>query len=209
MNVDKKNHPTGQSGKRHSLKIVLFLIPLIFICLVVFSTLGLRGIGAMLIVADPLREAEVAVALTGDLGDRVSAAVDLYKNGYVNALYITFTDAGTRNALVSKAIAQGFPSELIFVTEMTVYSTYDEAKAVKQLATDQGVESLIIITDPFHTLRTRLIFRNELRDSGLNIQVRPVSDHWYRSNTWWRTSEGIQLTLQEYLKIGFYLLGIK
>lgn len=175
---------------------------------ILFATLGIRAIGAVLIIADPLKEADAAVALTGDAGDRVSAAVALYKSGYVDTLYITFTDEVTRDSLVSAATSQGFPFDSIQVTKMMVSNTADEARAVRQLAESNNSDSLIVITDPFHTLRTRLIFRQALRDSGIDLQVRPVGGHWYRSNTWWKSNEGIRYTLEEYAKIFLFAFGV-
>ncbi len=184
-------------------------IPFLFLFFLALTPLTIRGIGAILIIADPLKPADAAVALTGDQGDRIGAAVELYKNGYIDALYITFTDEQTRSALVNTATNAGFPLQLIFVTEMQVSDTLDEAKAIENLAANRGNKSLIVITDPYHTLRTRLIFQRELKGTGIDLQVRGVAGHWYRSNTWWKTSEGIRYTLEEYLKIFLFLFRIK
>jgi uncharacterized SAM-binding protein YcdF (DUF218 family) len=146
--------------------------------------------------------------LTGDQGDRVSEAARLYKNDYVDYLYITFTDPFTRDMLIRQAVEDGIPSVQIEVTSMTVSNTVEEAYAIKDLSQKNNVDSLIIITDPYHTLRTRIIFRREFRGSSISIQVRPVVGHWYRSDTWWKTFDGIQLTLEEYLKIFLYYFGI-
>lgn len=177
------------------------------VCLV--GLLGPRAIGAILIIADPLKDADAAVALTGDQGDRITAAVDLYKSGYVDLLYITFTDPATRDMLITTAVSQGFPPQNIFVTEMQVSNTVDEARAVRELALSKNVDSIIVITDPYHTLRTRVIFRNELRGSGIQIQIRPIAGHWFRSNTWYTSREGIRLAVEEYLKIMLYYLGVR
>jgi len=196
----------GKKPVKHG-KIFTWVIILIILALLL-GTLGLRAIGAVLIIADPLHEADAAVALTGDEGDRVSAAIELYKSGYVDAIFITFTDPVTRDTLVNAAQWGGFPSQNIHVTEMTVSNTVDEARAVRQLAQNENIDSLIIITDPYHTLRTRVIFRRELKGSNIALQVRPVSGHWYRSNTWWKSEEGIRYTFSEYVKIILYFFGV-
>lgn len=175
--------------------------------LVITTPLILRGIGAVLIYADPLEKADTAVALSGDTGDRVSESAWLYDHHYVDGLFITYTDEQARNALVNAAVKEGIPTDRIYVTQATVSNTVEEARAVRALATERAQDSLIIITDPFHTLRTRIIFRKELQGSGITVQVRPVVGHWYRSNTWWKTSEGVRYTTQEYLKILLYFFG--
>ncbi|HPD62734.1 MAG TPA: YdcF family protein, partial [Anaerolineaceae bacterium] len=159
------------------------------------------------IYADPLKEADSVVALSGDTGDRVAEAARLYQKQYASYLFITYTDEPARDALIRAAVIEGIPADRVIVTEMQVSNTVDEARAIKALAKERAQDSLIIITDPFHTLRTRIIFRNVFRGSGIDVQVRPVGGHWYRSTTWWRTAEGRRYTLEEYLKILLYFFG--
>lgn len=202
----------SENNRRKGTRKILIWTLLIFLFCITMPlaiNLGLRGIGAILIVADPLKEADAAVALSGDEGDRVSETVRLYKSGYVNALIITFTEEAARDSLVRSAVGEGFPGDGIFITEVAVLSTVDEARAVRDLAANHGLDSLIIITDPFHTLRTRVIFRNELQNTHIDIQVRPVRGHWYRSSTWWQTEEGRRYTYEEYLKVFLYLVGVR
>ncbi len=195
------------SKKRNSTCSCGLILLVLLVLLILSAPLILRGIGAFLIYADPLEDADSAVALSGDTGDRVSEAAWLYENQFVDYLFITYTDEPARDALLWAAQLEGFPGERVIVTEMQVANTVDEARAIRALAEERAQDSLIIITDPFHTLRTRIIFRNELLGSGISIQVRPVVGHWYRSTTWWRTPEGRRLTLEEYLKILLYFFG--
>jgi len=181
---------------------------ILLVVVVLTSPLILRGIGALLIYADPLKEADSVVALSGDTGDRVAEAARLYQKQYASYLFITYTDEPARDALIRAAVIEGgIPADRVIVTEMQVSNTVDEARAIKALAKERAQDSLIIITDPFHTLRTRIIFRNVFRGSGIDVQVRPVGGHWYRSTTWWRTAEGRRYTLEEYLKILLYFFG--
>lgn len=195
------------SRKNNSICSCGLILLILLVLLILSAPLILRGIGAFLIYADPLEDADSAVALSGDTGDRVSEAAWLYENQFVDYLFITYTDEPARDALLWAAQLEGFPAERVIVTEMQVANTVDEARAIRALAEERAQDSLIIITDPFHTLRTRIIFRNELLGSGISIQVRPVVGHWYRSTTWWRTPEGRRLTLEEYVKILLYFFG--
>ena len=183
------------------------MIPVLVLLFVLILPLFLRGIGALLIFADPLEKADMAVALSGDTGDRVSEAALLMRNNYVDGIIITYTDEKARDALISEAVKKEISAGRIYVTYATVSNTVDEARAVRELAAERAQESLIVITDPFHTLRTRIIFRDIFEGSGIKIQVRPVADHWYRSDSWWKTREGVNLTIQEYLKIVLYFFG--
>lgn len=185
----------------------LWLILLALAFLVVLSPLVLRGIGRLLTSADTLENADMAVALSGDTGDRVSEAALLMRDSYVDGIIITYTNEEARDALFNEAVKKEISGGKIYTTYATVSNTVDEAKAVRDLTDERTWDSLIVITDPFHALRTRIIFRDIFQDTGVKIQVRTVADHWYQANTWWKTTEGVNLTIQEYLKIFLYYFG--
>jgi len=168
--------------------------------------LGLVSIGAVLIVADPITQVDAVVALSGGDGDRLALAIDMHKRGLAPSLVITDTTRGANRLLKNEAEAGGFPEDEIYVTDMQVGSTVDEARAVRSFAQDQGWDSLMIVTDPFHSFRTRFIFRRELRNSDIDIYIRPVVGHWFRSSTWFFRSEGWRFAFLEILKFFSYLL---
>jgi uncharacterized SAM-binding protein YcdF (DUF218 family) len=67
---------------------------------------------------------------------------------------------------------------------------------------------VIVVTDPFHTQRTRMIFREVFDGSGRSVRVHPVPGHWYRSGTWFLSVAGWGNTLREYAKMTGYMLGL-
>ncbi len=162
------------------------------------------AVGGLLIVADPLEKADYAVALSGDTGERILTAADLYHNGYVKGLILTNLDNASRGRMIQEAIAAGIPENRILWTRRIESSTRNEAVALRELTEQKQIKSLIIVTDPFHTFRTRLIFTSVFKGSGVDLSVRPVVGHWYRSWNWFLSAKGIQTTLFEYGKlIGF------
>ncbi len=163
------------------------------------------AVGSILIVADPIEEVDAVVILSGDRGDRLGMAADMLERGFVHSLVITNTNEETNWQLTREAITLGFNPENIFITDKEVDSTVDEARAVRQFAQSRGWSSLMVVTDPFHSLRTRIIFRQELRGSGVEISVRPVVGHWFRSNTWFRYQDGWRFVFLEMGKLFNYL----
>lgn len=166
---------------------------------------ALIALGAILIVADPIVEVDAVVILSGDRGDRLSMAADMLERELVDSLVITNTNPASNQQLVNEAVRLGFNPSNIYITELEVDSTVDEARAVLKLARSQGWSSLKVVTDPFHSLRTRIIFNRELRGSGVSISVRPVVGHWFRSSTWFRYQEGWQFVFLELGKLFNYL----
>jgi len=176
----------------------LILLPFLIYLLLV-------AIGGGLIVSDPIERVDAVVVLSGGEGDRMGLAIEMYAEGFAPNLVITDTTSGVNNRLVGEAVAGGIDRERIFVTDLQVDSTYDEALAVRDLALIRNWDQLMVVTDPYHTFRARLIFRRELRGSGINILVRPVSGHWFRSQTWFTQAEGWQFVLLEFGKLINYL----
>lgn len=178
----------------------------------VLGYLLLRALGAFLITGDQLKKADVVVALGGGSGQRVTEAVRLVKAGYASLLLITEPgELVTGEGLASQhyrteAIDSGLSPYAIQITEGVQHTTHDEAEAVLAYLRNHDMQTAIVVTDPFHTQRTRFIFRDVFRGSGKTVRVQSAPGHWYRSDTWFLHPEGWQLTLQEYAKlVGFWL----
>jgi uncharacterized SAM-binding protein YcdF (DUF218 family) len=176
--------------------------------------LGLRGAGAFLITGDPLERGEAVVVLGGGGEERVAEAVRLVQERY--GLWLIVTEPGEvvegqgpgSQVFRRVAILQGISPDVILITEKTAQNTLQEAEAVLETMQKHQLKSIIVVTDPFHTQRTRMIFRSVFAGSGLTVRVHPVANHWYRSTTWFLSQAGWENTLREYIKILGFLTGI-
>jgi uncharacterized SAM-binding protein YcdF (DUF218 family) len=185
-----------------------------FIFLVILGLFGLEllltALGAALIIADPLQKTDAIVVLSGGGLSRLEEAAKLFEEK--NSEWVILTETGkssTEFGLYSEldrieAIRLGIPPNQIIITEQHVEDTGDEARVVRKLAQSRGFHSLTVVTDPFHSLRTRLIFREGFKDSDIKVYVRPVRDHWYRSTNWWLSRQGWEATLSEYVRLFYY-----
>jgi len=180
----------------------MIVIPIV--CL--FTYFALVGIGAVLIVADPIQEVDAVVVLSGDDGDRLALAIEMHKQGWASNLVITNVEDNINQRLAAEAQAGGFVKDEIYITKLKVESTVDEAIAVRKLSKQKGWTSLMVITDPYHSFRARFIFRRELRESGITIAVRPIAGHWFRSPSWFLYVEGWQFVFLEIIKLIFFFL---
>lgn len=172
----------------------------------------LRGVGAFLITGDWLKKSDVVVALGGGEEYRVEEAVRLINEGY--GLWLLLTEPGEvkpgqgmgSGFFRSAAMENGLSPHAILVTDGIQRNTSDEARAVLAMMQKHHFQSVIVVTDPYHTMRTRLIFRSVFKNSGLTVRVHPVPDHWYRSGTWFFYPLGWEQTIRESVKVaGFYL----
>jgi uncharacterized SAM-binding protein YcdF (DUF218 family) len=196
---------------------MLLFFSIITLLAVILHAHWLALIGRILIVTAPLQFADAIVPLGGEAAqERLIHAAKLFKEGYAQSFIIVNEDIklpGIRtgyNELVKReAIWQGVSSESIVFAPGIVTSTVDEALSVRELAQREGFRSLIVVTSPFHTRRTRRIFRDTFRETGITITVQPVVGHWYKADSWWKSQEGLQTTWTEYLKFLLYLGGYR
>jgi len=187
------------------------LVLLVVACLLY---LFLRGLGAFLITGDRLEPSDVVVPLGGGGDHRVKEAVRLMQERY--ALWMIITEPGELEpgeGLGSQyfritAIESGLSPHAILISEDIAKSTYDEARSVRKLMERHQYKSVIIVNDPFHTQRTRMIFRDVFRDSSITVRVHPVPNHPYRSGSWFFSLEGWGHTIREYVKMVGYLTGL-
>lgn len=188
---------------------------LLLVALLALATpLWLPAIGLALVVSDPLAPADAVAPLAGGT-DRARYAIALQRSGA--APWLVASDIrllGPLGRLGSEqtrtiAAAAGLLPWHIYETDRVVRSTYQELLAIRALAERQGWRSLIIVTSPEHTRRTRIMANEAFRASGISVRVRPVEGHGYDPARWWRDERERTLTLTEYPKLLAFLLGYR
>lgn len=183
------------------------------IALPVITILFLTMLGGILVVADPLQKADAIVVLSGGDEHRIDEAIRLYQEEYADTIILTETGAFLEefNAEYSKErrlvlLNAGIPGGAIMITPRNAASTRDEAKDVKALIQSMHPGVLLVVTDPYHTLRTRMIWEEVFQGTETEILVRPVRDSWYSSSTWWLSKAGWKNTINEYVKLFGYII---
>lgn len=176
------------------------------------------SIGGYLIVADAVERVDAVVILSGGTDDtRLDEAARLYNDKMTDTIIITETDEFLPDSVVSRSfftrqqlVELGVPEEAIITTEKHVSSTWSEARVVMKLMLGLEMKSCIVVTDPFHSRRARMVFRDEFMPRGIKVFIQPVRGHWYKSSTWWMSQRGWEATINEYSKIiGYRFLDMK
>lgn len=196
---------------------IVLAIAVLLVSAVLLAPRILEGYGRWLIRPDPPGRADVAVILGGGEGERLGAAIWIWRDGRVRELLIS--DAGLpvmpadsgRGFLTGgetkrrSAIYYGVPASAIRMIE-GAKSTHDEALLVRSYLESRGTRSAIVVTSPFHSRRARATFRQAFRGSPVHVAVEippdSLSDH--RVARWWTREHETMAVFTETVKILFY-----
>lgn len=169
--------------------------------------------GTALVVSDPLLRADAIVPLAGD-AERLGYSVELFQEGYADWFVLTNMPIAAPETTYAElmrrqVLAWGVTDDRIVLLTELVQSTYEEALRVRQLAEERGWRSVLVVTSPYHSRRSRHILRDVFRGSGIEVSVVAVQDSWYDPDSWWTYHSGRRATLSEYLKFALYLGGYR
>ena len=204
--------PSQQTTRTNGCSRVMLLAGLVGLAIlaIVFLVMAksiLTAMGNLIITSDAAYRSDAIVVLSGGGTPRLQEAARLHLEGLAPFVILTETGGttesfGSISDIEKEQLAEfGVTPTKILVTERHVDSTQDEARVIHKLMNNKAFKSIIVVTDPYHCLRTRMIFTDELQKDGLIAYIRPVRDHWYKADTWWKTPEGWQITISEYIKL--------
>ena len=193
--------------KKNSSWIILILV---LAALMLPAKSILRGIGDYLIVSDDLQKADLITSVSGP-EYRAAYAAQICAQHIAPKLFFTggYNEFDTRyDAAWSKYLATtyGVPAGDIFTDESTVISTYEEAERLKAFIDAHPGEfsTIIVVTDAYHTRRTRWAYQHALGDEVTLIMAPVPFDQSGYTSSWWRFPASRQMVVQEYFKYLFY-----
>lgn len=189
----------------------LLTMALLLLLVVATRAYWLPFFSRVLIAKQEAVPADAIVVLGGGSGSREELAVALFEKGYASALVSSgeaprlpgFTQSFAQLS-ADYMVSLGAPREAMILFPDTT-STRDEALACLQLAREKGLDTLLVITDNYHTRRARLTFRKVFADSGVRIVLVGAEPEWFSVNAWWTQERSLQAVLEEYLKLVLYL----
>jgi uncharacterized SAM-binding protein YcdF (DUF218 family) len=195
------------------LKIIIgFGFAAFIILLLLFREQWLMSIGNYLFIQDPLMPADVIHVIAGE-DYRTDYAIQLYKQGYGKKLFFTGGWCDIHHYwhgehASERALAQGLSLDAIVIDDSRVLSTYMEVEKLKEwmVKSPDPVQSVIVVSDPFHMRRGRWTFQKVLGDE-IEVQMAPVPfELTPYQRTWWKDQESRQNVRGEYSKFIYYLL---
>ncbi len=177
----------------------------------------LPPIAAWLNVSDPQLPVDFVVPLPGGNDDRPFAAAALIRSGLaaevgvlVNELTPHVADGLVRpmhEVTREVLMRRGVSAEAILMLEGTSNSTFSDIQIIGQLFAKQPNATIAIVTAPSHTRRVRWSVDRILPGYRDQVCVIATFNDSFDEQIWWRSDQGLQVILSEYLKLIFYWLA--
>ena len=195
--------------KRHKCLTGLLVLFIIGLAAYIFHRPILNGLGAYLVLSEPLEKADI-IRVLGGSPDRYLFGTDLYKRGFGNKLVFSFWDdylplvRRTTSQLIKEYTqSQGIPEDALLILEGI--STYQEALITKDLIESEGFRSVMVVSSPYHMRRASIIFDHVIGDRAKLIYV-AVPPGWtdFRVSNWWQDEESAVSVLHEYVALVYY-----
>jgi uncharacterized SAM-binding protein YcdF (DUF218 family) len=115
----------------------------------------------------------------------------------------------TKQEVRNSLLTLGVPSDSILILPGNATSTQMEAMIIRKYLVDKyGIDTLLLVTSAHHTRRASMIFKFAFRKAKMPVNVicSPSKYTNFDAERWWRSKEGIQMVLSEYMKIGSFLV---
>ena len=101
---------------------------------------------------------------------------------------------------------RGIPDEKILSLESENRTTFDDARVLSDYLESVPQDTVIVITNAFHTRRTRFIFREVLGRKADRLRIVAAPNPGFADDNWWQRRSGFRIVLSENIKLCFYVL---
>jgi len=176
-------------------------------------------LASFLVVERPLPTADAIILLSGSpvYKERSSTAAEVYREGRAPRIFITddggkggWSPADRRNLRFyeltkRELVSNGVPEDAVTLLPGKVSGTDDEARALASNSDQNPLQSVLIVTSPYHTRRSLRTFERIAAPRAINFGIvhTPIENE---PSIWWLTSRGWETVGLEYVKSVVYWL---
>jgi uncharacterized SAM-binding protein YcdF (DUF218 family) len=174
----------------------------------------LRAAARWLNVGEPPHKADYVMVLNGGEDTRPFAAAALVTAGWAPQALVAET---APTPPVSDGIIPayhdinrqvflkcGVPAANVTILPGQAATTYDEARALAAFLQDHADARVLVVTNDYHTRRSRWVFARVLADRARQISFVSAPTDEFPMDRWWQSQLGLLVVATEYPKLVFY-----
>jgi uncharacterized SAM-binding protein YcdF (DUF218 family) len=154
-------------------------------------------------------KSDVIVVLAGDqYGNRVLKGGELVRDGWAPYALVSGTPLLLTNEAelnIAFAVARGYQAKYFRPFERDTDSTRDESSLIAAELRSEGVHSVLLVTNNYHTRRAGALMRKAA--PFLRVRTIAAPDRYFTPDGWWKTRSGQRIFLYEWLKTFSAWLG--
>lgn len=200
-------------------KIVIWLSALILVIVAVrlLAAPVMNAYARWLIVDEPFERVDAALVLGGGEGERLAAAIQLFRSDRAGGIVILGPDAPFLKVYTGEdsltqgeakrriAVKKGVPDSLVTLV-LGAQSTYEEAVTAREALRDGRWKSIAVVTSPFHTRRARATFRKVFENPDVEVKMYhlPIERSSQNPDRWWNRESDTMAVITESIKLVFY-----
>jgi uncharacterized SAM-binding protein YcdF (DUF218 family) len=194
--------------------LALFFLVLLLIALYAVRQPLMRMAAHMWVVSDPPERADAILVLGDDdfAGDRAARAAQLYSAGWAPVVVASGRRlrpyAGIAELIERDVENHGVPSTAVLRFSHDADNPIDEAKALNGFVSGRRWHRVLLVTSNYHTRRSLYIFRKVL-PIQVSVDVIAVEDSSFDPDTWWKSSEGVEIFAHEIFGYGFAMWELR
>lgn len=220
-NQESETPATRSHWLRCLARLLALLLP---VSLVTFALLAwlmpdriLAPIAAYLDVSEPPHAVDYVLVLNGDPETRPFAAAALVHAGLAKKVLLTHQQLALESNNVQSGgtlsefeltrqvlLARGVPAPAIQVLPGEIGSSHDELKKLAGFLTEHPEATATVVTNGFHTRRSRWVLGRLLGDRANAVSFVGVPRDGVEASHWWRSKTGCAIYLTEYPKFLYY-----
>ncbi len=200
---------------RRRLLAAFCLSALVIVYLLRFTLL--TSLGQWLNVGQRLEEpVDAVMVLGGGALTRPFVAVEILRAGLARKILISRPELSDENrdglipseleVMRQVVLRSGISTDSIVLLTTVVDSTVREAQVAAEYLKIHPAERLAIVTNDYHTRRTRWLFRRTCSSNAERLVFISAPTDDFDGSNWWRFESGLVLYFDEYLKLAKTLI---
>ena len=203
--------------RRRKLVVWLSALILVIVAVRLLAAPAMTAYARWLIVEEPFDRVDAALVLGGGEGERLAAAIQLFRSEKARGIVILGPDAPFLKVYAGEdsltqgeakrriAVKKGVPDSLVTLV-LGAQSTYEEAITAREASRGARWKSIAVVTSPFHTRRARATFRKVFENPDLEVKIYhlPIERSSQNPDHWWHRESDTMAVITESIKLGFY-----